>query len=51
MIEVLRHSFGFCGEHWQPNVFNTIEIMEGLFDTTIIAEKKHNSRDSQYLTP
>jgi len=21
MIEVLKHSFGFCGEHWHPNVF------------------------------
>jgi len=24
MIEVLRHSFGFCEEHWQPNVFTIL---------------------------
>ena len=24
MIEVLRHSFGFCGEHWHPNVFTIL---------------------------
>ena len=21
MIEFLKHAFGFCGEHWHPNVF------------------------------
>ncbi len=24
MIEVLRHSFGFCGEHWHPNIFTIL---------------------------
>jgi len=21
MIEFLKHLFGFCGEHWHPNIF------------------------------
>ena len=21
MIEVLKHIFGFCGEHWHPNIW------------------------------
>jgi hypothetical protein len=24
MIEVLKHSFGFCGEHWHPNIFTLL---------------------------
>jgi hypothetical protein len=24
MIEVLRHSFGFCGEHWHPNFWTIL---------------------------
>ena len=24
MIEVLRHSFGLCGEHWHPNIFTIL---------------------------
>ena len=24
MIEFFRHFFGFCGEHWHPNVWNAI---------------------------
>ena len=22
MVEVLKHVFGICGEHWHPNVLN-----------------------------
>ena len=24
MIEVLRHTFGFCGEHYHPNIFTIL---------------------------
>lgn len=24
MIEVLKHSLGFCGEHWHPNIFTIL---------------------------
>tara|TARA_R110001599_G_scaffold211810_1_gene409338 strand:+ start:1110 stop:1259 length:150 start_codon:yes stop_codon:yes gene_type:complete len=24
MIEFLKHFFGFCGEHWHPNIFTIL---------------------------
>lgn len=24
MIEVLKHSLGFCGEHWHPNLLTVL---------------------------
>ena len=24
MIEFIKHIFGFCGEHWHPNVWTAI---------------------------
>jgi hypothetical protein len=24
MIEFIRHAFGFCGEHWHPNIFTIL---------------------------
>lgn len=24
MVEVLRHAFGFCGEHWHPNLWTIL---------------------------
>ena len=24
MFEILKHSFGFCGEHWHPNIFTLL---------------------------
>jgi len=24
MIEVLRHTFGFCGDHWHPNIWTIL---------------------------
>jgi hypothetical protein len=24
MIEFFKHMFGFCGEHWHPNIFTII---------------------------
>ena len=24
MIEVIKHSLGFCGEHWHPNLFTLL---------------------------
>tara|TARA_B110000503_G_scaffold55160_1_gene88516 strand:- start:1308 stop:1451 length:144 start_codon:yes stop_codon:yes gene_type:complete len=24
MIEVIKHTFGFCGEHWHPNIFTIL---------------------------
>lgn len=24
MIEVIKHSLGFCGEHWHPNLFTVL---------------------------
>jgi hypothetical protein len=30
MIEVLKHSLGFCGEHWHPNIFTILASGLGL---------------------
>jgi hypothetical protein len=24
MIEVIKHTLGFCGEHWHPNIFTIL---------------------------
>lgn len=24
MIEIVRHTLGFCGDHWHPNLFTVI---------------------------
>ena len=24
MIEIIKHSLGFCGEHWHPNLFTVL---------------------------
>jgi hypothetical protein len=24
MIEVIKHTLGFCGEHWHPNLFTAL---------------------------
>ncbi len=24
MLEILKHAFGLCGEHWHPNIFTFI---------------------------
>jgi len=24
MIEVIKHSLGFCGEHWHPNIWTLL---------------------------
>ncbi len=24
MIEVIKHTLGFCGEHWHPNIFTVL---------------------------
>jgi len=24
MVEFFRHLFGFCGDHWHPNIFHVI---------------------------
>jgi hypothetical protein len=31
MVEVIRHTFGFCGEHWHPNIFTILVSGLGLF--------------------
>jgi hypothetical protein len=31
MIEVIRHTFGFCGEHWHPNFFTILASGLGIF--------------------
>ena len=33
MLEVLRHAFGFCGEHWHPNLFTIILSGFGILPT------------------
>lgn len=24
MIEIIKHTLGFCGEHWHPNMFTVL---------------------------
>ncbi len=24
MVEIIKHSLGFCGEHWHPNLFTLL---------------------------
>jgi len=24
MVEAIRHAFGFCGEHWHPNLWSLL---------------------------
>ena len=24
MVEFIKHAFGFCGEHWHPNIFTLL---------------------------
>jgi hypothetical protein len=24
MIEILKHTFGFCGDHWHPNIWTIL---------------------------
>lgn len=33
MLEFLRHTFGFCGEHWHPNIWTVIFGGAGLTTT------------------
>jgi len=33
MIEVLKHSFGFCGEHFHPNIFTIFASGLGISPT------------------
>ena len=35
MIEVIKHAFGLCGEHWHPNIF-TIIISSSPMVTSVI---------------
>jgi hypothetical protein len=30
MIEVIKHSLGFCGEHWHPNIFTILASGVGI---------------------
>jgi hypothetical protein len=30
MVEIIKHSLGFCGEHWHPNLFTMIASGLGL---------------------
>ena len=30
MIEVIKHSLGFCGEHWHPNIFTILLSVVGI---------------------
>lgn len=34
MIEVIKHIFGFCGEHWHPNVW-TVMASSPIIATTV----------------
>lgn len=46
MIEFLRHMFGFCGEHWHPNIWTV--IFGGASFTTATVFVKHKVK--QYGT-
>jgi hypothetical protein len=30
MLEIIKHTFGFCGEHWHPNIFTILASGLGL---------------------
>jgi len=50
MIEVLRHTFGFCGEHWHPNIFTILISGFGLstpFYYIMIKLKSYNESKSR----
>jgi len=31
MIEIIKHSLGFCGEHWHPNIFTLLASGFGIY--------------------
>ena len=31
MVEIIKHSLGFCGEHWHPNIFTILASGLGVF--------------------
>ena len=35
MVEIIKHSLGFCGEHWHPNVWTL--LLGGVGLTTIFS--------------
>jgi hypothetical protein len=30
MLEMIKHTFGFCGEHWHPNIWTFLGGTVGL---------------------
>jgi hypothetical protein len=46
MIEIIKHTFGFCGEHWHPNIFTFMLVFSTPFSYIIyiIKNKFKNKR-------
>lgn len=40
MIEFLRHLFGFCGEHWHPNIFTILLGATGIRQALLYVKYK-----------
>jgi len=48
MVEIIKHSLGFCGEHWHPNLFTV--LLSGLGITPALnyiyfKVKSYNDKD------
>jgi hypothetical protein len=54
MIEFIRHAFGFCGEHWHPNIFTILISGLGLstpFYYIMIKLKSYRNESKSRNTP
>ena len=48
MIEVIKHTLGFCGEHWHPNLFTALAGGLGLSPAISYIDykvKSYNGKD------
>jgi hypothetical protein len=45
MLEIIRHTFGFCGEHWHPNIFTILASGLGLLPAYSYIKYKLKSYD------
>jgi hypothetical protein len=39
MIELIRHTLGFCGEHWHPNIWTAFAASPFIATTTTWLKK------------
>lgn len=44
MIEIIKHTLGFCGEHWHPNIFTVLASSLGILPGINYIYFKHIKR-------